>query len=109
MEAPGQLTLEEAFQTKMAKPRPSLDNLYPDQLVARCTRAQAEQLVNYDHHRVRVNGRLAVMLTFHWLPLEAAPEPLLLKVIFAHAEQHPPVPGEVQALVDALSFLGLPT
>lgn len=81
-----------------------LTQICPNQLIAVYTCAQAEQLVNYDYHRVRVSGRLAVMLTFHWMPLGTAPEPLTIKVIFAYAEKHPPAPAAVQAIVDTLLF-----
>jgi len=69
-----------------------------------CTRDQAAQIVNYDHHRVRVDGRLAVMLTYHWMPLEEAAEPLILRAVFQYAEKHPPAPPEVQTIIDQLHF-----
>lgn len=73
-------------------------------LVAICTRDQAAQIVNYDHHRVRVDGRLVVMLTYHWMPLEEAAEPLILRAVFQYAEKHPPAPLEVQTIIDQLHF-----
>ncbi len=76
-----------------------------DEFFAVYTCQQAEQLVRYDHHRVRINGRLGIMLTYHWLPLEDAAETLLLKVVFHDsASQHPPTPPEIQALVEQLTF-----
>jgi hypothetical protein len=45
-------------------------------LVAICTREQAEQLVNYNHHVVNVNGRPDVL---------------------HHAEKHPRAPEEKNA------------
>lgn len=79
-------------------------DVYPDQAQAWCSRDQAERLVSFDHHRVRVGGRQGVMLTYHWLPLETAVEPLLLTVVFHYAEQHPPAPPEVQVIIDQLTF-----
>lgn len=72
--------------------------------IAICTRDQAVQIVNYDHHRVRVDGRLAVMLTYHWMPLEDTPEPLTLRAVFQYADKHPAAPPEVQAIIDQLHF-----
>lgn len=85
----------------MSKP---CNQIYPDQAVAICTREQADQLVNYDHHVVKVNGRPAVMLTYEWMPVEEHAGPLVLTVIFRHAEKHPRAPEEIQAVVDGLQF-----
>jgi hypothetical protein len=71
------------------------------------SQAQAVRLVDYDHHRVWVGGKLGVMLTYHWLPLDEATEPLALTVVFppvSVANAHPAAPEEVQALVDRLAF-----
>lgn len=78
--------------------------MYPDQAVAVCTREQAEQLVNYDHHVVRVNGRPGVMLTYEWMPLEGQAGPFVLTVVFHHVDRHPPAPAPIQSLVDGLTF-----
>ena len=80
------------------------NQLYPDQAVAICTREQAEQLVKYDHHAVNVKGRMGVMLTYEWLPVEEHTGPFALTVVFHHAEKHPRAPEEVQSIVDELSF-----
>ena len=82
----------------------SFNQIYPNQAVAICTREQAEQLVNYDHHVVRVNGRDGVLLTFNWMPLEEHTGPFVLTVVFHHAEKHPRAPAEIQSLVDGLTF-----
>ncbi len=82
----------------------SFNRINPDQAVAICTRDQAEQLVNYDHHVVDVNGRKGVMLTYEWMPLEEHPGPFLLTVVFHYVEGHPAAPAEIQALVNGLSF-----
>jgi len=75
------------------------------ELFAVCNRQQAEQLVNYDHHHIRVNARLGIMLTYHWMPLEDAVEPLLLKVVFHDsARQHPPAPPDVHNVIMNLQF-----
>jgi hypothetical protein len=70
--------------------------------VAKCTPQQAQQLISYDHHRIVVNGRDAVMLTYHWT--DDMQESLSLKVVFQYAALHPPAPSEVQAVVDQLQF-----
>ena len=80
------------------------NQIYPNQAVAVCTREQAEQLVSYDHHVVRVNGRAGVMLTFEWMPLEEHAAPFVLTVVFHHVDGHPPVPAQVQSLIDGLNF-----
>ena len=85
--------------------RPShFNRINPDQSVAICIREQAEKLVNYDHHVVKVNGRAGVMLTYEWMPVEEHQGPFLLTVVFHHILGHPSAPEEVQALVSELSF-----
>ena len=85
----------------MSKP---LNQIYANQAIAICTREQSEQLVNYDHHVVHVDGRSGVMLTYEWMPTEEHSGPFVLTVIFHHAEKHPPAPEAVQAVVDELKF-----
>ena len=85
----------------MSKP---LNQLYPDQAIAICTREQAKQLVDFDHHTVRINGRLGVMLTYEWMPLEKHSPPFLLTVVFRYADRHPAAPAEIQTLVNRLRF-----
>ena len=78
-----------------------------DQIMAPVSREQAARLVGYDHHRVWVGEKLGVMLTYHWMPLEEATEPLVLIVIVPPpviAQAHPPAPPEVQAVVDQLTW-----
>jgi hypothetical protein len=82
----------------------SFNQIYPNQAVAICTRAQAEQLVGYDHHVVDVNGRPGVMLTYEWMPVEEHTGPFLLTVVFHHSEKHPRAPQAIQSLVDELTF-----
>lgn len=66
--------------------RPSnFNRIHADQAVAVCTREQAVQLVDYDHHTISVNGRTGVMLTYEWLPLEQHTGPFVLTVVFHHA------------------------
>ena len=85
--------------------RPSnFNQIYPGQATAVCTREQAEQLMNYDHHVVDVNGRAGVMLTYEWMPLEEHTGPFVLTVVFHHAEKYPPAPENIQAIVDGLRF-----
>ena len=86
-------------------PRPSnFNRIHPAQATAVCTPQQAEQLVDYDHHTVRVNGCLGVLLTYEWLPLEEHTGPFVLTVVFHYAEKHPPAPQAIQSLVDELQF-----
>ena len=85
--------------------RPSnFNQIYPDQAIAICTREQAAELVQYDHHRVIVEKRAAVLLTYEWMPIEQHVGPFVLTVVFHHAEKHPPAPEKVQAIVDVLRF-----
>ena len=81
-----------------------LNQIHPDQAVAICTREQARQLVDFDHHTVRIQGRLGVMLTNEWMPLEEHAPPFLLTVVFRYADRHPAAPAEIQTLVDGLRF-----
>ncbi len=81
-----------------------LNQMYPDQAVAICTHEQARQLVDFDHHTVRISGRLGVMLTNEWMPLEEHAPPFLLTVVFRYADSHPFAPAEIQSLVDGLKF-----
>lgn len=85
----------------MSKP---FNQMYPNQAVAICTREQAEQLVNCDHHVVHVDGRDGVMLTYEWMPIEEHAGPFLLTVVFHHARKHPRAPEEIQSIVDGLRF-----
>jgi hypothetical protein len=82
----------------------NFNQINPGQAVAICTADQAEQLVNYDHHRINVSGRAGVLLTYEWMPIEEHIGPFVLTVVFHHAETHPPAPDEVQAIVDKLKF-----
>jgi hypothetical protein len=82
----------------------SFNRIYPNQAVAICTREQAEQLVPYDHHVVRVNGRPGVLLTYEWMPVEEHTGPFVLTVVFHHAEKHPGAPAAIQSIVDELNF-----
>ncbi len=82
----------------------SFNQIYPNQAVAICTRAQAEQLVKYDHHVVKVNSRAGVMLTYEWMPIEEHAGPFILIVVFHHVEKHPRAPQAIQSIVDELTF-----
>jgi hypothetical protein len=84
-------------------PKP-LNQMHPDQAVAICTREQAEQLVGFDHHTVRINGLTGVMLTSEWMPLEEHTPPFLLTVVFRYADSRPSAPAEIQTLVNGLRF-----
>jgi hypothetical protein len=90
----------------------------PHSLVSVCDRRQAEQLVGFDHHQVVVNGCWGILITYPWMPLETAQEPLIATVFFNPAprhttsedrirtmiRKHPLAPPEIQAIVDQLSF-----
>ena len=85
---------------------PTFNRIYPNQAVAICTREQAEQLVNYDHHVILVDGRSGVMLIYReaWMPVAEHAGPFVLTVVFHHAEKHPRAPEAIQAVVDELKF-----
>lgn len=82
----------------------SFNRIHPDQAVAVCSREQAEQLADYDHHVVQVDGRDGVMLTYEWMPVEEHSGPFLLTVVFRHVHGHPPAPAAIQSIVDGLRF-----
>lgn len=82
----------------------AFNQIYPNQAIAICTPEQAEQLVKYDHHVVRVNGHPGVMLTYEWMPMEEHAGPFVLTVVFHHVEKHPLAPEAIQSLVDGLAF-----
>jgi hypothetical protein len=69
------------------------------QVAAICTRTQGEVLVRYDHHRVKVENRWGILITYPWMPLEEAQEPLMAKVIFNPAPKHNFSPDQIRALV----------
>ncbi len=84
-------------------PKP-FHQIYPNQAVAICTREQARQLVNYDHHVVDVDSRPGVLLTYEWMPVEKHTGPFVLTVVFHHPEKHPRAPQAIQSIVDELTF-----
>lgn len=69
-----------------------------------CAREQAQRLVGFDHHRAGVRGRVGVMLTYQRVPIEQTEGPLWLRVVYRYAASHPPVPPEIQELIDRLCF-----
>jgi len=83
---------------------PTFNQVHPNQAVALCTREQAAQLVNYDHHVVRVHGRPGVMLTSERISIEEHAGPFVLTVVFHHVEKHPRAPEAIQSVVDELRF-----
>lgn len=85
-------------------PNSSFNQINPDQAIAICTRQQAEQLADYDHHRVNVSGRAGVLLTDAWMPIEEHVGPFVLTVVFHYADAHLPAPDEIQTLVSGLKF-----
>jgi hypothetical protein len=90
----------------------------PPSLVTVCDRRQAEQLAAFDHHQVVVKDCWGILITYHWLPVEDAPEPLIATVFFNPApnhttsegqirmmiRKHPVAPPDVQAVIDQLTF-----
>ena len=66
----------------------NFNQIYPDQAIAICTREQAAELARYDHHRVLVEKRAAVLLTYEWMPIEQHTGPFVLTVVVHHAEKH---------------------
>ena len=93
------------FIERSTMSRPSnFNQISSDQAVAICSREQAAQLVQYDHHRVSVLGQMGILLTHEWMPLEEHIGPFVLTVVFHHADLHPSAPAEIQAVVDRLKF-----
>lgn len=84
-------------------PKP-FNQIHPNQAVAVCTREQARQLVDYDHHVVHVQGRPGVMVTYEWMPIEEHAGPFVLTVVFHYPEKHPRAPEAIQSIVDELTF-----
>ena len=87
------------------------DNLarqkYPDERWhARCPRASAIQLLDYDHHVVWIDGRAALLRTYHWAvdPVETWPDEMPLEVSFTYASGHPTAPEHIRELVASLGF-----
>ena len=80
---------------------------HPDERwVGSCSRDVASILLRYDHHTVWLQGRPALLLTYHWnaAPLAEQAEPLPFTVSFTFARGHPAAPAEVQALVASLEL-----
>src|SRR5579864_5574955 len=83
---------------------------YPDERSrALAPRAARAVLRRYDHHVVRVEGRAALLLTYHWDSIEQrdaleGEEYLPFDVSFTYPTGHPSAPAEVQAIVDSLKF-----
>ena len=82
----------------------NFNQINPDQAIAICTREQAIQLINYDRHRVYISERAGILLTSEWIPIKEHIGPFVLTVVFHNVEAHPPVPDEIQALVNTLKF-----
>ncbi len=90
----------------------------PATQVAVCDRRQAEQLAAFDHHQVIVKNCWGILITYHWAPVEDAPEPLIATVFFNPApnhttsegqirmmiRKHPLAPPDIQAVIDQLTF-----
>jgi hypothetical protein len=90
----------------------------PTQMVAVSERHQAQRLLSFDHHRVLVDGCWGILITYPWMLLEEAQEPLLAKVLFNPVpdymasedqvrwvvQKHPEAPEEIQTLINLLLF-----
>lgn len=93
-------------------PQPDAERAKPDEgppderWSGRCSRAVAAQLLRFDHHTVRREGRLALLLTSHWLesPLVEQPEPLEFFLTFTAAAGQPPASRVIQTLVDGIAL-----
>lgn len=72
-------------------------------LVADCAPADVERLRARDHHVVTLNGRRALLLSYHlWSePPPATPRVFLL---FGYTDGHPRAPDDVQRTVERLTF-----
>ncbi len=90
----------------------------PPSMAAVCNRSQAEQLAAFDHHQAIVKECWGILITYHWLPVDDASEPLIATVLFNPApnhttsegqirqmiRQHPAAPPDIQAVIDQLTF-----
>lgn len=93
-------------------PQPNAERANPDarqpdeRWSGRCSRAVAAQLLRFDHHTIRREGRLALLLTSHWLesPLVEQPEPLEFFVSFTSAAGQPSASRVIQTLVDGIAL-----
>ena len=80
---------------------------YPDERWrATCTPEDVAILLRYDHHVVQIEGRPALLLTYHLaaesaVDQRAAPS---FEISFTYARGHPAGPASVQAVVDRLVF-----
>lgn len=80
---------------------------YPDERWrSSCPREAAPLLLRFDHHVVRINGRAALLRTYHWAADAPAAWPVTLpfEVSFTYAAGHPSAPDDVQQLIDTLHF-----
>ena len=87
--------------------RDAAANRYPDERwTGRCSRDVAAILVRYDHHTVWIQGRPALLLTYHWHqgPLSEQDEPLSFRLSFTYARGHPAAPKDIQELVVQLEL-----
>ena len=94
----------------------------PIQVAAKCTTAQSEKLIWFDHHRVKVGERWGIMITYHWMAEKEAKEYFVVKVVFNPSPlhlptedaarvvvfQHPAAPQDVQEIIDQLEFSDAP-
>jgi hypothetical protein len=55
--------------------------------------------VQFDHHRVKVGDRWGIMITYHWMPVGEAADPLVVRVIFNPAPRHLPSTDQVRAVI----------
>ena len=90
----------------------------PFTLITICDRKQAEQLVSFDHHQVIANDCWGILITYPWIPIDTASEPLIATVFLNPApkhttseaqirtmvRKHPVAPPEIQAIIDQLDF-----
>ncbi len=81
---------------------------YPDERWASvCASADATLLLRVDHHVVRVAGRPALLLTYHWMSAAAADavtKSYVFEISFTYPAGHPVAPDHVQTIVDRLTF-----
>jgi hypothetical protein len=82
----------------------NFNQIQPDQAVAICSAEHAAQLAEFDGYQVTVAGRIGVLRTREWLPLESHTGPFILTVVFHHVEMQPPAPEHLQAIIDGLKF-----
>lgn len=71
----------------------------PAQAAAVCTPSQARQLSAYHQHRVMLGGHAGILFSDF-----SGDGPFVATIVFHGVQDQPPVPEEIQQMLDALNF-----